>query len=148
MKRMSNLASSRNKNQAANKEQFRPEIIEEQAEPMRQDSVTDSTSHVVDIGDVNVQFPETLLWKRRFMRVDDQGYLIFSPAMRDANTKSISRQYHLGDFRKPSLPDLEREEMAWSIVLDLKDGRCVQCACESRRAQQQVLQSKHISKPR
>lgn len=144
MKRVSNLTSSRKQSQSQPKEAVHPPAIQEQREPTRQNSFAESLLHVVDIGDVNVQFPDSLLWKRRFMRVDDQGYLIFSPPMTDAHMKSISRKYHLSDFKKPSLPDLEREEMAWSILLDLKDGRCIQCACESRHARQQVLQSKPL----
>ena len=144
MKRVSNLTSGRKQSQSQPKEPVHPPAIQEQKEPTRQNSFAESLLHVVDIGDVNVQFPDSLLWKRRFMRVDDQGYLIFSPPMTDAHMKSISRKYHLSDFRKPTLPDLEREEMAWSILLDLKDGRCIQCACESRHARQQVLQSKTL----
>ncbi|KIV92920.1 hypothetical protein PV10_04178 [Exophiala mesophila] len=140
MKRVSNLASARKQNQSSPKEMMQANTIQEQKEPDRRNSVSESLLQVVDIGDVNVQFPDSLLWKRRFMRVDDQGYLIFSPPVTDANMKSISRKYHLSDFRKPALPDAEREEIAWSIILDLKDGRCVQCACENRQAQRQVLQ--------
>ncbi|KAI1624883.1 hypothetical protein EDD37DRAFT_628262 [Exophiala viscosa] len=140
MKRVSNLTSSRNKNQPASKAQSPPKQLQEPLDPIRQDSFSESLLHVVDIGDVNVQFPESLLWKRRFIRIDDQGYIIFSPPVTDANMRSVSRKYHLSDFKQPTLPDMEREEIAWSIVLDLLDGRCVQCACESRSAQQQVLQ--------
>lgn len=142
MKRMSNLTSARKQNQLSPKETVQTNTIQEQKEPSRRNSGSESLLQVVDIGDVNVQFPDSLLWKRRFMRVDDQGYLIFSPPITDANMKSISRKYHLSDFRKPALPDAEREEIAWSIILDLKDGRCVQCACENRQAQRQVLQRK------
>lgn len=142
MKRVSNLTSSRKQSQSQPKDQAHTDTIQELRESTRQGSIAESLLHVVDIGDVNVQFPDSLLWKRRFMRVDDQGYLIFSPPMTDAHMKSISRKYHLSDFKQPTLPDLEREEMAWSILLDLKDGRCIQCACESRHGRQQVLQSK------
>ncbi|KIW11987.1 hypothetical protein PV08_09261 [Exophiala spinifera] len=142
MKRVSTLTSSRSKIQSGSKEQTHPNTIQEQHdEDTKEHSVRESLMHIVDIGDVNVQFPESLLWKRRFMRIDDQGYLIFSPPMNDASTKSVSRKYHLSDFNRPTLPDLEREEIAWSIILDLKDGSCVQCACESRQSQQGVLQS-------
>ncbi|KIW98028.1 uncharacterized protein Z519_01612 [Cladophialophora bantiana CBS 173.52] len=148
MKRMSNLANARNKNQPTTKDeahQSPANMTQEQPDLTRENSVAESLMHVVDIGDVNVQFPESFLWKRRFMRIDDQGFLIFSPPMTDANMKSVSRKYHLSDFKRPCLPDLEREEMAWSILLDLKDGTCVQCACESKQAQQQVLQTHIIS---
>ncbi len=75
------------------------------------------------------------------MRIDDQGNLIFSPPATDGSIRTVSRKYHLGDFKRPALPDLEREEMAWSVILDLKDGRSIQCACENKNSQRQVLQS-------
>lgn len=106
------------------------------------DSAHVSMRHVVDVGEVNVQFADTLLWKRRFLRVDDQGYLIFAPPTNDAGSRGKSRKIHLEEFYKPTLPDLEREEMAWSILLDLKAGGTVQCACESKNAQRSVLKSK------
>lgn len=102
----------------------------------------ESHAHVVDIGDVNIQFPDTLLWKRRFMRIDDQGFLILTPPMMEANKRGISRRFHLSDIKKPSLPSLEREELPWSIVLDFEDGTCLQVACESGYAQGQVLRSR------
>lgn len=116
-------------------------MIEEKWEADSRQESFDSVRHVVDVGEVNVQFPETLLWKRRFLRVDDQGYLVFSPPVSDFNARGRNRKYHLSDFMAPALPDLEREEMAWSIVLDLIDGQTVQCACESRTAQQSALKS-------
>ena len=104
-------------------------------------SIADSHAHVVDIGDVNIQFPDTLLWKRRFMRIDDQGYLILTPPTMETNKRGISRRFHLSDFKQPTLPPIEREELPWSIVLDFDDGGCLQCACDSRYAQGQVLRS-------
>ena len=141
---MSNLTNSRNKIQPSTREeptQRQTANTQENDDLTREDSISESLMHVVDIGDVNVQFPESFLWKRRFMRVDDQGFLIFSPPATDGNVRSVSRKYHLSDFKRPNLPDLEREEMAWSIILDLKDGRSIQCACQHKQSQQQVLQS-------
>jgi hypothetical protein len=109
-------------------------------------SIADSHAHVVDIGDVNIQFPDTLLWKRRFMRIDDQGYLILTPPTMETNKRGVSRRFHLGDFKRPTLPPIEREELPWSIVLDFDDGSCLQCACESRYAQGQVLRSRSSHK--
>ncbi len=144
MKRMSNLTNSRNKNQSPVKEESHQ--AQDHREFIRENSIAESLLHVVDIGDVNVQFPESFLWKRRFMRIDDQGFLIFSPPATEGNSKGANRKYHLGDFNRPNLPDYEREEMAWSIILDMNDGRCIQCACENRRSQQQVLQSELFPK--
>ena len=121
-----------------------PDSIAEQSGEVTPEgsSIGDSHSHVVDIGDVNIQFPDTLLWKRRFMRIDDQGFLILTPPTMEANKRGVSRRFHLSDIKKPSLPAPEREELPWSIVLDFEDGSCLQVACESRYAQGQVLRSR------
>ena len=156
MQRVSNLSTNSRRNIAgafsassSSKEQLASNTITEHAESDHDlASVAESVSHVVDIGDVNVQFPDTLLWKRRFLRIDDKGYLIFTPPTMESNTRNISRRFHLSEFKKPTLPDVEREEMAWSILLDLEDGSCIQCACESKYTQSQVLRSKpqHLSR--
>ncbi|KAI1945166.1 hypothetical protein LOZ57_004464 [Ophidiomyces ophidiicola] len=103
----------------------------------------------VDIGEVNVQFPDTLLWKRRFLRLDDHGYLTLTPGTLDGsarhnnnnNNNTAVKRYHLSEFRTPSLPDLDRQELPNSIVLDFKNGSTLQCACESRQGQRAVLQT-------
>lgn len=144
LKRLSGLGRRNPKpvNASPSRESFYGQalMIEERFDANSRQESFESARHVVDIGEVNVQFPETLLWKRRFLRVDDQGYLVFAPPVSDF-TRGRNRKFHLGDFMAPALPDLEREEMAWSIVLDLIDGRTVQCACESRTAQQSALKS-------
>ena len=118
------------------RETLSPDTIAEHSE-----SPDPTIRNVVDIGEVNVQFPDTLLWKRRFLRVDDQGHLIFAPPTNDFSTRGKSHKLHLDELYKPALPDLEREQMAWSIVLDLKEGGTVQCACESKEAQMSFLKS-------
>ena len=151
MKRMSNLAAGPRRNLMA---AFSPSVKEEvhpnqnterkHSDARTESSLGDSPAHVVDIGDVNVQFPDTLLWRRRFMRINDQGYLILTPPIRETidKTKGISRRFHLSEFKKPTLPDPEREELPYSILMDLEDGTSLQCACESRYTQTQVLRSK------
>ncbi|KAK5951233.1 hypothetical protein OHC33_007651 [Knufia fluminis] len=138
LKRLSGMGKSRNRDSAMltspTQETLHPDTIEEQVERSEP-----SIRHVVDIGEVNVQFPETLLWKRRFLRVDDEGYLIFAPPSNDFSTRGRSRKIHLDELHRPTLPDLEREEMAWSIMLDMKAGGTFQCACESKPAQSNFL---------
>ncbi|KAJ5488990.1 hypothetical protein N7539_003880 [Penicillium diatomitis] len=95
----------------------------------------------VDIGEVNVQFPGTLLWKRRFMRVDSDGYLVLTPAAHDTSARNMIKRYHLSEFRAPCLPDEDMQELPNSIVLDFLDGSTLQCACESRQGQTWTLQT-------
>ena len=98
------------------------------------------------MGDVNVQFPDTLLWKRRIMYLDSQGYVILSalPQTRGGSKAKVTgvKRYHLGEFRTPYAPDVEVQELPNSVVLDLVEGSSVQVACEDRTGQMNVLQSK------
>ncbi|PIG89508.1 GPI-anchored cell surface glycoprotein [Aspergillus arachidicola] len=98
-------------------------------------------AQAVDIGEVNVQFPDTLLWKRRFVRVDDKGYLVLTPGNIDSSNRNMVKRYHLSEFRTPALPDEDRQELPNSILLDFLDGSTLQCACESRQGQAFVLQT-------
>ncbi|KAL5051808.1 hypothetical protein BDW71DRAFT_565 [Aspergillus fruticulosus] len=95
----------------------------------------------VDIGEVNVQFPDTLLWKRRFIRIDSQGFLVLTPGNVDSSNRNMVKRYHLTDFRTPCIPDEERQELSNSILLDFLDGSTLQCACESRQGQAFVLRT-------
>ncbi|KAJ6113110.1 hypothetical protein N7512_008434 [Penicillium capsulatum] len=95
----------------------------------------------IDIGEVNVQFPETLLWKRRFMRVDENGYVVLLPATNDASARNMTKRYHLTEFRTPCLPDEDMQELPNSILLDFLDGSTLQCACETRQGQATALQA-------
>ncbi|KAL5343063.1 hypothetical protein BJX70DRAFT_206770 [Aspergillus crustosus] len=95
----------------------------------------------VDIGEVNVQFPDTLLWKRRFIRIDSKGYLVLTPGNIDSSNRNIVKRYHLTEFRTPCVPDEERQELPNSILLDFLNGSTLQCACESKQGQAFVLQT-------
>ncbi|KAB5570258.1 hypothetical protein GE09DRAFT_1171026 [Coniochaeta sp. 2T2.1] len=97
------------------------------------------------LGDVNVQFPDTLLWKRRTMCLDSQGFLILSTVQGVTVTKDSKLQagaikrYHLSDFRTPYIPEMEVQELPNSVVLDFVDGSGVQIACEDRAGQLNTL---------
>ena len=96
----------------------------------------------VDVGEVNVQFPDTLLWKRRFMRIDETGCLVLLPANnKDFGSRNMTKRYPMSEFKTPCLPDEDRQELPNSILLDFLDGSTIQCACESRKGRNEVLQS-------
>lgn len=101
----------------------------------------ETTHQPVDVGEVNVQFPDTLLWKRRFVRVDEKGYLVLTPANVDSSGRNMTKRYHMTEFKTPCLPDEDRQELPNSILLDFLDGSTLQCACESRHGQAAVLDS-------
>jgi hypothetical protein len=102
----------------------------------------------VDIGDLNVQFPDTLLWKRRWVEVDGEGFIVLRPieqgsgAPKGPGGKLSVKRYHLSEFREPFAPDLERQEMPDSVILDFRDGRTVQLSCGSAVEQRGILRCK------
>lgn len=112
----------------------------------------------VQVGDLNVQFPDTLvsltfchsfrtlltneqLWKRRFVEIDTTGNLVMGPSI--SNPKGVTKRYHLTEFKTPYRPDQDLQELPNSVVMDFIDGRTLQCACETSTSQAHVLQSKY-----
>ncbi|KFY38378.1 hypothetical protein V494_04370 [Pseudogymnoascus sp. VKM F-4513 (FW-928)] len=110
--------------------------------PSNYSSMSGPATTMVEMGDVNVQFPDNLLWKRRAMRLDSQGYLILTQSQAGKTTDKAAgvKKYHLSDFRTPAIPDMEAEELPNSVVLDFVDGSGLQFACEDRGGQVWVLQ--------
>ncbi|KAK0736830.1 hypothetical protein B0T21DRAFT_382932 [Apiosordaria backusii] len=103
-------------------------------------------SIVAFMGDVNVQFPDNLLWKRRSICLDSQGFLILSAvsgtAMMPTNknkTAGLLKRYHITDFKPPYTPDVELQELPNSVVLDFVEGSGLQVACEDRSGQMNIL---------
>lgn len=140
MRRLSNLSASRSKNSSPG---ITHAVAEESAEtaPPRP-ATTGSPTIVSYMGDVNVQFPDTLLWKRRNLSLDSQGFLILSslPAQSGRPAQGI-KCYHLGEFRPPYIPDVEIQELPNSVVLNFIEGTSIQFACEDRAGQANVLSS-------
>ena len=107
------------------------------------------------MGDVNVQFPDNLLWKRRTICLDSQGFLILSAVQGGSATVPLSvqgkdrhhqagavKRYHMCDFKPPYTPEMEVQELPNSVVLDFVDGSGLQIACEDRAGQMNVLHGK------
>jgi hypothetical protein len=138
IRRMSSLASSR-------KNLMSPPGTDRLPPPHTEEKTQHAPPKAVDVGEVNVQFPDTLLWKRRFLRIDHQGYLVLTPGNTDAGSRNIVKRYHLSEFQTPCLPDEDRQELPNSILLDFRNGSTLQCACESRKGQAAALQSKFFT---
>lgn len=138
-----------------------PTVREESEPPVGPDSRSLTSSHPsnysmtpittsTNVGDVNVQFPDTLLWKRRSMLLDSRGNLILSPALSNGNAKEkttggATRRFHLSEFRTPGVPDVEMQELPNSVVLDFIDGGGLQIACEDRAGQVRILNGRLLS---
>jgi hypothetical protein len=103
--------------------------------------------HPIEVGDVNVQFPDNLLWKRRSMSIDSQGFLVLSQAQSNKGTeKSMAvKKYHFSDFRTPFAPEMEVQELPNSVVLDFIEGGGLQVAVEDRGGQMRLLEGTLIT---
>ena len=146
IRRLSASLSGSRKNMAPS---VSPTLPEEEASEV---SATDDTGSrgsstqqqaiIAFMGEVNVQFPDTLLWKRRSMCLDSHGFLIISTVHGHAAEKHVSagvKRYHMSDFRMPYIPDVEIQELPNSVILDFVDGSGLQVACEDRSGQLNVL---------
>ncbi|KAK6086415.1 gpi-anchored cell surface glycoprotein [Seiridium cupressi] len=89
------------------------------------------------MGDVNVQFPDNLLWKRRSLCLDTHGFLILNTI--NGTEKAGVKRYHLSEFRTPYIPDVDMQELPNSICLDFVEGSSLQLACEDRQGQKHTL---------
>ena len=49
------------------------------------------------------------------------------------------KQFPLADFKCPYAPDLDSQELSYSIVMEFHDGSSLQAACEDAMTQRQVL---------
>jgi hypothetical protein len=92
------------------------------------------------MGDVNVQFPDNLLWKRRSLSLDTHGFLILNSI--NGTEKTGVKRYHLSEFRPPYIPDVDMQELPNSICLDFVEGSALQLACGGRQGQQHTLHGK------
>lgn len=144
MRRLSTLSGSKSKTAAANSPAKSPPIQESPAsQEAYRPSTTGTSPWIVSyLGDVNVQFPDNLLWKRRNMCLDSQGFLVLSalPAQSSRAAQGTKR-FHLSEFRGPYCPDVEVQELPNSVVLDFVEGTSLQLACEDRSGQRNVLNS-------
>ncbi|CAN8097461.1 unnamed protein product [Discula destructiva] len=101
---------------------------------------TPNTANIVAcMGDVNVQFPENLLWKRRTMSLDSNGFLQFGPSQGASSRERQLKRFHLSEFQLPYTPEMEFQELPNSVCLDFKAGSGLQIALQDRTGQQNVL---------
>ncbi|KAI5788629.1 hypothetical protein FPQ18DRAFT_238297, partial [Pyronema domesticum] len=51
-----------------------------------------------------------------------------------------TRKYHIAsEVRKIDLPDVDEQELPYSVRLMLREGGMLQCACQNSAEQKQVL---------
>ncbi|KAL8736550.1 MAG: hypothetical protein Q9181_002378 [Wetmoreana brouardii] len=140
-KRMSNISAASRRSIASALSPVRKDIKEEPIVEHHEPSRETIRPLAIEIGEVNVQFPDTLLWKRRHMVIDEKGHLVLTASKADNNSKVIPKRYPLTEFNPPYLPDQDQQELPNSVVLDFRDGSTLQCACENSYTRNEVLRA-------
>ncbi|KAF2486386.1 hypothetical protein BDY17DRAFT_291404 [Neohortaea acidophila] len=89
----------------------------------------------VSVGDLNIQFPDSLLWKRRTVLIDEHGQIKFTLSSSSPNSRPGTalgtRSFPLTAFKAPFVPDTDRMELPNSIMLDfVREATTLQLACE------------------
>ncbi|KAF2723708.1 hypothetical protein K431DRAFT_17040 [Polychaeton citri CBS 116435] len=98
------------------------------------------TPQPIVIGNLNVQFPDNLLWKRRWVEMDTAGNLVFSIPQAMDHQRGLARKFPIAQLsRPPYAPDLDRQELPHSIMLDFLDGTTLQAAAEDAVAYRQAI---------
>lgn len=74
------------------------------------------------------------------MTIDDSGNLAFAIAQAMEIHRGVAqKKYVLSEFKMPYAPDVDRQELDHSIILEFNDGTALQAACEDSMTQRQVL---------
>ncbi|KAL8802083.1 MAG: hypothetical protein Q9182_004027 [Xanthomendoza sp. 2 TL-2023] len=121
-KRMSSISAASRRSIVSALSPVRKDIKEEPIVEHNEPSRETIRPLVVEIGDVNIQFPDTLLWKRRHMKIDEEGLLVLAASKSDNNTKIITKRYPFTEFNPPYLPDQDQQELPNSKRLGVTHG--------------------------
>ncbi|KAL8718332.1 MAG: hypothetical protein Q9225_004511 [Loekoesia sp. 1 TL-2023] len=133
-KRMSNISAASRRSIASALSPVRKDIKEEPIVEHHEPSRETIRPLAVEIGDVNIQFPDTLLWKRRHMKIDEQGLLVLSASKAD----NVSLENTHRDMTAPIANVLQEFQ---GVILDFRDGSTLQCACENSYTQNEVFRA-------
>lgn len=160
MKRMSSLSSNSRKSQPSKRGSARsPPVAEEDIEEdpdamskipehsisLPNPSFLDEQRRVLLDQEVNVQLPDSLLWRRRALRLDSTGSLTLSQVTHNSRPSTAggvagqTRHYHLGEFRAIGIPDEDMEDLPNSIQLECQDGGLLQLACGYKNERDSLL---------
>ncbi|RPB15942.1 hypothetical protein P167DRAFT_383705 [Morchella conica CCBAS932] len=89
-------------------------------------------------GWINAQLPDTMLWRRRCLKIDSSGWLFLSLS-EDENAPQTKRYHISTEVRSVDLPDMDEQELPHSVRLHLFEGGTLQCACQNANEQKEVL---------
>ncbi|KAK6521133.1 hypothetical protein TWF506_001364 [Arthrobotrys conoides] len=89
-------------------------------------------------GWVNVQLPNTLFWKRRYLRIDSDTWLYLTLSA-DENSPQTGKYNIKNEVMAAMVPDIDEQELPNSVNLRLIEGGFLACACENDQEQTNIL---------
>lgn len=94
-------------------------------------------------GWINVQLPDTMLWRRRCMKVDTEGTLFLG--LSEDEMSPPARRFELRrEVGKIEVPDMDEQELPFSVRIVLHNGLgMVQLAGVNGGEQKEVLNGRH-----
>ncbi|KAF3167364.1 hypothetical protein TWF788_011394 [Orbilia oligospora] len=89
-------------------------------------------------GWVNVQLPNTMFWKRRYLRIDSDTWLYLTLSA-DENSPQTGKYNIKNEVMAAMVPDIDEQELPNSVNLRLIEGGVLACACENDQEQTNIL---------
>ncbi|KAK6536522.1 hypothetical protein TWF281_000750 [Arthrobotrys megalospora] len=89
-------------------------------------------------GWVNVQLPNTMFWKRRYLRIDSDTWLYLTLSA-DENSPQTGKYNIKDEVMAAVVPDIDEQELPNSVNLRLIEGGVLACACENDQEQTNIL---------
>ncbi|RVD88510.1 uncharacterized protein DFL_002692 [Arthrobotrys flagrans] len=89
-------------------------------------------------GWVNVQLPNTMFWKRRYLRIDSDTWLYLTLSA-DENSPQTGKYNIKNEVMAAMVPDIDEQELPNSVNLRLIEGGVLACACENDQELTNIL---------
>ncbi|KAF3902804.1 hypothetical protein AA313_de0205354 [Arthrobotrys entomopaga] len=89
-------------------------------------------------GSFNVQLPDTMFWKRRFLKIESDNWLyLYSGA---DQSSPLTGKYNIKtEIRDVVIPDIDEQELPNSVNLRLNAGGALACACQNSQELNNIL---------
>ncbi|KAF3910832.1 hypothetical protein ABW20_dc0104752 [Dactylellina cionopaga] len=89
-------------------------------------------------GWVNVQLPDTMFWKRRYLKIESDNMLYLTVSADEGSP--LTGKYNIKtEVMAAVVPDIDEQELPNSVNLRLTEGGVLACACENEQEQTKTL---------
>ncbi|EPS37379.1 hypothetical protein H072_8949 [Dactylellina haptotyla CBS 200.50] len=89
-------------------------------------------------GWVNVQLPNTMFWKRRYLKIESDSWLYLTTSADESSP--LTGKYNIKtEVMAAMKPDIDEQELPYSVNLRLVKGGVLACACENDQELSNIL---------